>query len=126
MNKKIMLALAGSAAMLAASPLLARDGHHGAGVSWSGMHGGVSWDGGHAYSGQSYGGYSYVPPPLYRAPSYAPPGYPVPYQAPPYERPSYHAETSRQNDPTSLDASAIHRDYGHGETAGSAGHRHGY
>jgi len=49
MDRRNMLALAGAmAAMLAASPALARDEHHGAGVSWSGMHGGVSWDGGHA------------------------------------------------------------------------------
>jgi len=30
---------------------------HGAGVSWSGTHGGVNWDGRHAYEGGSYGDY---------------------------------------------------------------------
>ncbi|WP_255530636.1 hypothetical protein [Novosphingobium sp. NBM11] len=43
MSRKSILALAGlAAAMLAASPALARNGHHGTGVSWNGTHGGVS------------------------------------------------------------------------------------
>lgn len=85
MSRKSILALAGlAAAMLAASSALARNGHHGAGVSWSGTHGGVSWDGGHDYSGMSYSGSS-VPPHAYH-PSDTPPGGLDRNQAPPVVR----------------------------------------
>jgi hypothetical protein len=42
---------------LAVSPAAAQRKTHGAGVIWSGGHGGISWDGGHAYEGGGYGGY---------------------------------------------------------------------
>ncbi|WP_296743812.1 hypothetical protein [Mesorhizobium sp.] len=127
MDRRNMLALAGAmAAMLAASPALARDEHHGAGVSWSGMHGGVSWDGGHAYSGETYGGYTYVPPPPYRAPSYAPPSYPNPSSTAPYDRPDYRVDGPHHDSPVSLDSSDAHRDYGHDAQIHGSGHRGGH
>jgi hypothetical protein len=123
---KNMPVLAGAmAATLAASPALARDEHHGAGVSWSGMHGGVSWDGGHAYLGGAYGGYSYVPPPPHRAPAHAPPSYPNSSYTGPNDRPSYRADEPHRDSSISLDSSDAHRDYGHDAQIHSSGHRGG-
>lgn len=45
-----------------ASPASAQVNTHSAGVGWSGSHGGVNWDGGHAYDGGGYNGY----PPTYQ------------------------------------------------------------
>lgn len=75
MNRKFSLGLsAAMAAGLAISPASAQGQSHGAGVSWSGMHGGVSWDGGHAYGGGNYSGYPATssPPPVYKIPQSSP------------------------------------------------------
>mgnify|MGYP001060094890 FL=1 len=59
---------------LAVWPAAAQRKTHGAGVSSSGGHGGVSWDGGHAYEGRGYGGYPATAPPrpAYKMPQLLP------------------------------------------------------
>lgn len=82
MMMKACLLLACAVAVIATAPASAQRKTHGAGVSSSGTHGGVSWDGGHAYGGGDYSGYpaasaampAYRPiPPAYQPPRFAPP-----------------------------------------------------
>lgn len=69
--KTTLCAVFALAVTCVAAPVGAQMNTHGAGIGWTGSHGGVSWDGGHAYSGGSYPGF----PPAYRA---VPPVRPVP------------------------------------------------
>jgi len=88
-TRKFWLALsAATVTGLVTSPASAQRMSHGAGVSWSGTHGGVNWDGGHAYEGGSYGGYPAASPPR---PAYQMPQ-PSPYlpQVPVARHPAEH------------------------------------
>lgn len=70
MTRRVLLALSIAAiSAVIAPPGLAQTRSHGAGVNWTGGHGGVNWDGEHSYGGGSYGGY----PASTALPAYRPP-----------------------------------------------------